>query len=94
MKRGGESENRVLSFIHLYDDKFAHLPKYSSDERDWIIFPQDFIPDTKRKYSCTIVWTMFGYFKYNGKDYKVARAYPIDLGSFIDEIDYKYDEHE
>jgi hypothetical protein len=77
-------EERTISFIHLYDTHFGHFPK---DKRDWIVFPQDFIPSTKKKYKCHIQWTMFGSFIFNKKRYNVARAYPKDHGSFMDVIE-------
>ena len=76
----------ILSFIHLYDEHFGHFPK---DRRDWIVFPQDFVPATNKKYECYIQWTIFGRFKYKHKYYNVARAYPIEHGNITDVIENK-----
>jgi hypothetical protein len=87
--RTEKPDEEVISFIHLYDDTFAYFPKYA---RDWIVFPQDFIPATNKKYECQIQWTFTGSFTYNNKRYDVARAYPIGHGSIMDTIENKTEE--
>ena len=79
-----------ISFQHLYDDKWATFKKECG--RTYIVFPQDFQPEEGKKYDVQIQWTMFGYFKYNGKDYPVARAHSMNSGGPIAHILYKHDQ--
>lgn len=84
------SDTELLTFRHLYDDKWGLTRK---PRRKWqdpiIIMPSGFVPETGRQYECIVSETATGTFIFEGIRYHLCYAHLINKGSVIDEFEYK-----
>lgn len=88
MKTLFSNEDR-MTFRHLYDTTWGCFVIHNNEK--WIVFPQDFQPEVKRKYDVLIQWTQTGSFRYKDKTYAVARAHLKESTSMVGAILYAID---